>query len=308
MPKFAFNRRDGLLGFLFGILGLNGSLGATTNTSRATQPKTLAEALPLQYASTIVDVPTGSGIPGLYLSSYFSWHRVLILGQNGQYRLVLWKIDKDTFARSEAREYTGRYSVTKTEYGDDLVELDIGLQELSNGGDAGDALLLFMRSGGNRYLIRPSDLNQMALAIREKGTLGQSDAYLFNASLTTRFGEEPYEGRPSPPVEALPRQLAMLVTAEPLVIMITAVDELPDTKGVSENQRVMCTLSLGESDGLYMNMPIYSPAESGKQLQGHVWVLHPTNCRAGVRYDIDAEGAVIEMPQVGDILTSKVPR
>jgi hypothetical protein len=308
VPKFAFNRRDGILGFLSGILGMNGSMGATTDATRATRPRTLAEALPLQYASTIVDAPKGSGIPGLYLSSYLSWHRVLILGQNGQYRLVLWKIDKDTFARSEAREYTGRYSVTKTEYGDELVELDFRRQELLNGGDACDESLLFMRSGGDRYLIRPMDLNQTAFDIRENGTLGQSDAYLFDASLTTHFGEEPYQGRPSPPVEALPRQLARLVTAEPLVMMITAVDELPDTGGFSENQRVMCTLSLGESDGLYMNMPIYSPAESGKQLEGHVWVLRPTNCRAGVRYEIDAGGAVIEMPQVGDILTSKAPR
>lgn len=308
MQKFNFTRRQGLLGFLLGILGVNGRGVAAAGEPRSRPPRTLGEALPLQYASRIGGGPTGSGIPGLYLSSYISWHRVLTLDQNGRYRLVFWKIDKDTFELSEVRDYTGRYSVTKTEHGDDLVTLDFGRQEFSSGSDGDDEALLFMRSDNRRYLIRPYDLADMAFNIRENGTLGRSDSYLFDASLATPFGDEPYDGRRSPPVEDLPRQLAMLVAAEPLVMTITAVDELPDTGGLWENQRVMCTMSHGENDGLYMNMPIYSAAESGKHLRAHVWVMHPTNCRAGVHYEIDAEGSVIEMPQIGDVFTSKAPR
>jgi hypothetical protein len=305
MAKFDFSRRQGLLGGFLAILGVNGSKGAAAGQTRSGPPGTLGEAMPPRYASRIVDIPTGSGIPGLYLSSHFRWHRVLVLYQNGRFRQIVWDVDKETSQILGAQEFTGRYLVTKTEYGDDLVTLGSLSQKLW---DTPDSRLLFMQSGNRRYLIRPYFLDSMAFDIREKGKMGPSDDYLFDATPTTPFGEEPYDGRPSPPVEDLPLQLAMLVTAEPLVMTITAVDELPDTQGFWENQRVMCTLSLGEKDCLYINMPIFSVGDSGKRLKGNVWELHPTNCRAGIHYEIDAEGSVIEMPQVGDIFTSKVPR
>jgi hypothetical protein len=285
-------------------LGISGSKGAAAGQAPSGPPRTLGEAMPPRYASRIANVPAGSGIPGLYLSSHFRWHRVLVLDQTGRFRQIAWDVDKETSKILGAQEFTGRYLVTKTEFGDDLVTLGSLTQTLW---DTPDSKLLFMQSGNNRYLIRPYDLDSMAFDIREKGRMGRSSDYLFDATPMTPFGEEPYDGRQAPPVEDLPHQLALLVTAEPLVMTITAVDELPDTQGFWENQRIMCTLSLGENDGLYMNMPIYSAADSGKQLKGHVWELHPTNCRAGVHYEVDAQGAVIEMPQVGDTFTSKPP-
>jgi hypothetical protein len=303
---FGMTRREGLVGSLLAMFGARRSTALASNADRLTLPRTLAEALPPRFAPKIADGANGPDIPGLYLSSYLSRHRVLMLDQNGRYRLLLWKIDRVTFERSEAREYAGSYSVSTTDHGDALVVLDFGQHELVNGGDSSAEHLLFMRSAGTQYLLQRHDLNHMAFEIRENGRLGDSDSYFFAASLAMPFADEPFEGRPAPPVDDLPRELAALVVAAPLVMTITAVDEVPDTDGIWENQRVYCTLSLGEEDGLYMNMPVYSTAESGKRLKGHVWVRHPTNCRAGIHYERDAQGSIIELPEIGDALTSKV--
>ncbi|MGB3469729.1 MAG: hypothetical protein WBA51_02780 [Erythrobacter sp.] len=249
----------------------------------------------------------GADVAGLYLSSYFSRHRLLILERSGRYRLIHWKLDERNYERSGAREYRGRYELTKTSYGDQQVTLDFGPQRLLSGDDANDDPLLFMRSGEDRYLLRTLALDEMAFDIRENGRLGRADDYLFSATLSTPFGKEHYDGRGAPPVEDLPLALASLVTAEPLRMTIIQVDALDEPEEYEENRQVMCTLSLGEQDGLYMNMPLFSPEETGRGLKGWVWRMDPANCRAGIGYEVGDDGQITKMPRIGDVLTSRPP-
>ncbi len=89
----------------------------------------------------VADAPTTNAddLHGLYLSSYIDWHRMLALEPNGQYRLLFWKIDHRSLARTDVRVYSGRFEVTHTEMGDQYVTLDIRLRRDSSGSDANDA-------------------------------------------------------------------------------------------------------------------------------------------------------------------------
>ncbi|MBX7482563.1 hypothetical protein [Qipengyuania qiaonensis] len=304
------NRREGMFGMLAGLLGATARANPNPVPAAPGTPATLREAIPADYLAAFSDRPHGSGPPGLYLSSYLDWHRLLLLRPDGRYHLLFWKIDRFSFERVDMRDYSGRYRVVSTRDGDERVVLDIGSKELKNGADARDELLLFMRSGNTKYLLRETDLQHMAYSIRENGRLDQSDNYLFEAALSDPFVEEPYEGRTAPPVEDLPHALRKLVTAPPLRMTITEVDDIEE-EDIGEvddyDTTVMCTLSLGEENGLYMNMPLFSPKESDRQLRGWVWRMHPTNCRAGIKCTTDADGRIIDGPVVGDVLTTAAP-
>lgn len=268
-------------------------------------PQDVGSAIPECRRHLIKEVSGGTEISGLYLASYFDWYRLLRLGADGRYRLILWKVDDLTHEALDVRDYKGRYSVSRTPDGDKQVTLDFGRQSLVNGGDANDETLLFMRSGERRYLLRSFALNGMAFDIREHGTLGSSNDYLFDVTMASPFGEEPYEGRAAPAVADLPRALARLVTADPLTMHILQVDDIDAPEEFEENRKVMCTLSLGARDGLYLNMPVFSDVRSGKSLKGWVWQMDPSNCRAGIGYDVDDNGRITLLPAVGDVLTTQ---
>ncbi|MBD4289474.1 hypothetical protein GUH24_11810, partial [Xanthomonas citri pv. citri] len=64
---------------------------------------------------------------------------MLSLEPDGQYRLLFWKIDHRSHARTDVRAYSGRFEVTQTEMGDRYLTLDIRLRRDSSGSDANDA-------------------------------------------------------------------------------------------------------------------------------------------------------------------------
>lgn len=79
--------------------------------------------------------------------------------------------------------------------------------------------------------------------------------------------------RTAPPFADLPFALRTLIHVVPLLVTITHVDE-PNLDDEDEGEgTVMCTLDLGEEDGLRMNMPLYSPGDSGRHLLGWVWEI-----------------------------------
>jgi hypothetical protein len=98
-----------------------------------------------------------------------------------------------------------------------------------------------------------------------------------------------------------------LIHVEPLLATITHVDD-PNLDDEDEGEgTIMCTLDLGEDDGLRMNMPLYSPENTGRQLKGWVWDMAPHACRAGIEYRRGEDGAVECGPVAGDVLTTRAP-
>jgi hypothetical protein len=307
-------KRRNFLRSAYLILGFAHALFSKSNAAASPDsgvPKTLGDAIPSEYRKLFGQGQTGNSddsLIGLYRSSYIHWHRLLMLHADGSYRLLFWKSSEaKKFSYDEPRMYKGRYSREITDQGDELVTLDFDDQELQSGSDAGDQQLLLMRSTDQRYLLRPSELNHMAFNIRENNRLGRSDGYLFSATLSDLFFEEPFEGRLSPPIADLPVKLRRLVEAKPLSMTIVAVAEPVIFDEEIGQGDIMCTLSLGQKDGLYMNMPLFSPFGSGKNLRGWVWGMDPQNCRAGIRY-FRSSNAVTDLPTVGDILVSNAPR
>jgi hypothetical protein len=69
----------------------------------------------------------------------------------------------------------------------------------------------------------------------------------------------------------------------------------------------MCTLDLGEDDGLRFNMPLYSPPDAGRDLKGWIWKMAPHACEVGVKYRRGQDGAIEHGPAIGDILTTRSP-
>lgn len=58
-----------------------------------------------------------------------------------------------------------------------------------------------------------------------------------------------------------------------------------------------------------MNMPLFSSAETGRQLVGWVWEMAPRACKAGIEYRKDANGAIVHGPiVVGDVLITRAPK
>lgn len=275
--------------------------------AKAGKPATVGQALPAAHRATFENVAAGPGLQGLYLSSYIDWHRLLALRADGQYRLLFWRIHHKTFERLEVRAYAGAYSVSRSAAGDHTVALDIALGGDSLGSDANDAQLTAMVSGGTTFLLRTDELEDMANAIEGRQVLGRSEYYFRSVTLDDAFADEPSEGRAAPPADDLPQAVRALIRTQPLRPTITHVDapdpgEEDDGEGV-----VMCTLDLGEADGLRMNMPLYSPPETGRGLTGWVWQMDARACRAGIRYQRAEGGDIVHGPAVGDVLTTRAP-
>lgn len=276
-------------------------------TPKAEEPTTVANALPAEHRSMFEGIATGPGLAGLYLSSYIDWHRLLALQPSGQYRLLFWRIDYQTFERAEMRVYSGSYEISRNSAGDDIVALDVTLRNDSLGSDANDDELVAMHADGTTFLLRTGELVDMATAIGGRDVLGRSEYYFRRVTLDAPFVEEPSDGRAAPPFANLPRALQMLIHVEPLLATITHVDD-PDPDEEDEGEgTVMCTLDLGEDDGLRMNMPLYSPENASRQLKGWVWDMAPRACKAGITYRRGEDGAIEHGPMVGDVLTTRAP-
>lgn len=276
-------------------------------TPKAEEPTTVANALPPKHRSMFEGIATGPGLAGLYLSSYIDWHRLLALQPSGQYRLLFWRIDYQTFERAEMRVYSGSYEISRNSAGDDIVALDVTLRNDSLGSDANDDDLVAMHADGTTFLLRTGGLEDMATAIGGRDVMGRSEYYFRRVTLDSPFVEEPSDGRAAPPFANLPHALQMLIHVEPLLATITHVDD-PDPDEEDEGQgTVMCTLDLGEDDGLRMNMPLYSPENASRQLKGWVWDMAPRACKAGITYRRGEDGAIEHGPMVGDVLTTRAP-
>lgn len=276
-------------------------------TANARKPATVADAIPDEYRSLFDHIETGNGLAGLYLSSYLDSHRLLALQADRHYQLLFWEIDDRTFDRTDVRAYTGSYRIARNAEGDEIVELAIALHNDSLGSDANDAELTVMRTEGTTFLLRTTELESVATAIGGWNEIGRSDDYFRSVTLSDAFVEEPFEGRAAPPFADLPRALQALVHVEPLRATITHIAPLNPDQDDEEEGTVMCTLSLGEDDGLRMNMPLFSPTETGRQLVGWVWEMAPRACKAGIEYRKGANGAIVHGPVVGDVLITRAP-
>ncbi|WP_184409523.1 GAD-like domain-containing protein [Xanthomonas sp. 3075] len=278
--------------------------------SVAATPTTNGDALPAAQRSTFEGLfnqrQNTNDLHGLYLSSYIDWHRMLALEPDGQYRLLFWKIDHRSLARTDVRAYSGRYEVARSELGDEHVTLDIRLRRDSSGSDANDAQLVVMRSGTDMFLLRTDELADMATAMDGATTLGRSEYYFRKVTLADAFVEEPSAGRAAPPLADLPQALQQLVNANAIIATITHVDEAdPDAEDDGAGT-VMCRLDRGRDDGLRMNMPLRSPPGTGRALYGWVWEMDPAACRAGIKYQRGSDGEMEHGPVVGDVLTSRL--
>lgn len=274
-------------------------------TPKAGRPTTVADALPAEHRGSFAGIVDGPALTGLYLSSYLDWHRLLALQPDGQYRLLFWRIHHQTFERMEVRTYGGTYEVSRDSDDDESIELDIVLRADSLGSDANDHRLVAMHSNGATLLLRADDLDDMASSIADHGDMGRSEHYFRRVTLGDDFGEEPSDGRAAPPSADLLRALQDLIRTEPLVVTVTHVAD-PNLDEEDEGEgTVMCTLDLGEEGGLRMNMPLYSPASTGRRLKGWVWDMAPRACKAGIEYRRGADGSIEHGPVVGDVLTTR---
>ena len=273
----------------------------------AEKPTTVADALPVEHRSTFENIADGQDLAGLYLSSYSDWHRLLALRPDGRYSLLFWRIHYRSLERVDVRFYTGTYEISRNAEGDEIVELDIILRAGSSGGDDNDDRLVVMHSGGASFLLRIHDLDHIATAIGGWDEMGRSEYYFRRITLDEAFPEESDDSLPAPPFADLPRVLQVLVHVEPLRPTITHVEE-PDLDEEDDGEgTVMCTLDLGEEDGLRFNMPLYSPPDPDRQLKGWVWKMAPHACKVGVKYRRGEDGAIEHGPAVGDILTTRAP-
>jgi hypothetical protein len=273
-----------------------------------TAPATVGEALPAAHRATFEGVAAGPGLTGLYLSSYSDWHRLLALRPDGRYDLLFWRIDHRTFERIEVRGYAGPYETTRDSDGDELVSLSIALRNDSLGSDANDADLVAMHTGGTTFLLRRDELPDMATAIAGWDELGRSEYYFRQVTLDDPFLDGYDDDRDAPPFDDLPHALQALIQVEPLQVTIAHVAE-PNLEWEEDGEgTVMCTLDLGEEDGLRMNMPLWSPAETGRDLRGWVWEMDPKACQAGINYRRGADGTIEHGPVVGDVLTTRSPK
>lgn len=270
-------------------------------------PGTVEDMIPAEYRQAFIDPATGDdSVTGLYLSSFLEDHRLLSLAEDGTYRLLFWH-DNPKASYDRTRAYAGDYVCTVDEHGDQHLDVAIELRDDSLGSDANDDRLTVMRSEGNAFLMRTEDLGDMATSIRGQGVMEQSRYYFRKVQRSEAFEQEPYDGRTAPPLADMPFALRMLVDVDPFQMTITHVDE-PNLDDEEDGEgTIMCTLDRGADDGLRMNMPIYSGKVSGKVLQGWVWEMSPTACRAGIEYQRGTNGLIEESPSVGDVLTDRQP-
>lgn len=265
-------------------------------------PESLLAALPPEHRAAFADAGgDGEGVAGLYLSRYIDWRRLVMLGEDGGYRLLFWKNDHKTGAPSGVRLYAGRYKVFRTPEGDRVVRLGLELTADSLGSDIRDDKLFVMTSGGETWLLQAGALADIATAIGGRGRMGSSERYFRRARLADPIPGDPSDGRDAPPFDDLPAALRALVHRAPLRATIVAVGASDDP----EDTTVMVKVDLGTKDGLRMNMPLMSPAGGPRALRGWVWEMDADSCGVGVRVARDDAGAIVGGPEIGDVLVTR---
>ncbi len=271
-------------------------------------PATVGDALPAALRARFADVPADDDPRvGLYLSSYIDWHRLLALRADGSYTLLFWKIHHQSFERLDVRLYEGEWHAKRSSLGDAWVQLDIELHGDSLGSDARDEALYVANTCGQTLLLRAESLEDLATAIAGHSVMGRSENFFVRVRLDDPWAP-PDSDRPAPPLADLPAALRALIPDNPLMATIVQVDEPDrDTEDEDGDGTVMCTLDLGVADGLRKNMPLWSPADSGRGLVGWVWHMDPHACRMGVKYTRAPDGTIAHGPRVGDRLTTRKP-
>jgi len=268
----------------------------------AIQPASIRATLPSDQCAMFAGMDHGDGdLPGLYLSSYIDWRRLLGLTTDGEYRLLFWKNDHKTGAPGDVRTYTGEYEIFKTEEGDSFIRLDLRLTETSRGSDENDAELFIVRSGGDPWLLQAASIEDIATAIGGRGRMGRSEHYFRRTRLDDPIPEHLSDGIEALPFDDLPVALQALVHREPVRATIIWVDkdEGPD------HSTVMVKVGVGSEGGLRMNMPLMSPTGSPRALRGWVWQMDPKSCGVGIDVERDASGKIVAGPKVGDVLVTR---
>ncbi len=181
---------------------------------KASQPKTVFDALPKEHRAALEGIPEEHGLTGLYLSSYIDWYRLLALKPDGQYQLLFWKIHNKTFERTEIRAYSGPYEVSISSDGDEIIELNIVIREDSLGSDARDEQLIVINSDEETFLLRTEELDSVATAICDRNLMGKSEYYFRKVTFEETFIKEPYEGRAVPHSAKLPNALQALISEQ----------------------------------------------------------------------------------------------
>jgi hypothetical protein len=236
-----------------------------------------------------------NSVLGLYLSSHVDRHRLLALVENNTYQLLFFSSDPNPNYQYVPRFYTGAYAAETFADGETLLSLDIAMRDDSTGGDANDATLTVMNSNGVRYLLQYESIDDIAAGIQWNSHFSQPDAVFIQVNLDDKLPEYSENGIKAPPLKDLPPSVRELIPSEPLKVSIVGIDN--HKKG----EDWMVTVSLGTDDGLIINMPFCSPADTTKDLKGWVWGLNEKNCKIG---GLDSEG---DSPAIGDILVARDP-
>jgi hypothetical protein len=275
------------------------------NAPPAIGPASIRASLPAEQCSMFAGMDHHDGnLPGLYLSSYIDWRRLLGLTTDGEYRLLFWKNDHKTGAPCNARAYTGQYEVFRTEDGDCFIRLDLRMTEASLGSDENDAELFIVQSGGETWLLQAGSIDDIATAIGGRGRMGRSEHYFRRTRLDDPIPAHLSDGIEALAFDDLPVALQALVHREPLRTTITWVGQDDDP----EDTTVMVKVDIGSEGGLRMNMPLMSPAGGSRALHGWVWQMDPKSCGVGIHVERDASGKIIAGPKVGDVLVTRADK
>lgn len=275
------------------------------NAPPAHGPASVEAALPSEHRAMFAAMEgEGRDLPGLYLSAYIDWRRLLGLRADGEYRLLFWKNDYKTGAPSKVRLYSGQYEVLRTADGDHFIRLDLRMREESLGSDENDSELFIVRTGREIWLLQAASIDDIATAIGGRGTMGRSDEYFRRTRLVDPIPPYESDGIAAPPFDDLPIALQVLVHREPIRTRIIWVAEEYD----AEESTVMVKVDIGTEAGLRMNMPLVSPPDSPRALRGWVWQMDPQSCGVGIAVECDVSGRIIDGPRVGDVLVTRTDR
>lgn len=242
---------------------------------------------------------------GLYLSSYVGIHRLLHLDGGGGFSLFLWRTDR--IGRPEpvqCSRYAGTARIVRLADGDRRLDLDMhdapsALQR--------DAALYIAGAGEDRLLLRLRALQSLATSIGWNGTLGESERYFSRYPGLDAIPDLRPTGCPAPPMASLPQALRRLVLHAPIIARIMHVGDPPPADDPDTTAPVVVTIDKGSDDGIRHNMPLASPAGAARPLIG--WCSAPAagSCAVRIKVNRAADGAPTDLPQVGDILTSRAP-
>jgi hypothetical protein len=269
----------------------------------APPPGSVFSATPEKYRESFFSNMKSNGDRpgGLFLSTYIDWHRLLALDGNGAYQLLFWERDHKTGEAVGVRHYSGPYRLIETQDGDRIVQLEVVLNADSLGSDANDERLYLMENGSESLLLQEGSIEDIATAIGADGTMGRSEHYFRSVQPNDPFPAEEPRGTIAPPFEHLPAALQVLVHREPLRATIIEVS----TESDPEESTVMVKVNLGTNHGLRMNMPLISPKGTPRDLYGWVWEMDEENCGVGIQVEYDLAGAIVDGPEIGDVLVTR---